>query len=320
MRTSKKNAIIIAGIMIVAGLVISVGAMAVRGFDFTTINTVSFVTNTYTIDEEFSNISINGDECDVRLLPSEDESCKVVCYENDKVYHSVEVKDDTLTIERHDNRKWYEYIGVYWRNMEIKVYLPEKEYTSLYAKNQSGDIVIPENFSFDSADVQSTSGGINFTASVKGELSTKTTSGELYVGKTTPSKLNAQSKSGELAIEDVTVQETITFNATSGDVELSGIKCKSITGGTTSGGVDFSDVITSENISIECSSGDVELYKCDADSLWLQTKSGNVSGTFLTEKIFLTDTSSGDIDVPHSASGGKCEITTTSGDIECDIG
>ena len=319
MRTSKKNVIIIAGIMIVAGLIISVGAMAVRGFDFTTMNTVSFETNTYTIDEEFSNISINGEECDVILLPSEDESCKVVCYENDKVYHSVEVKDDTLTIERHDNRKWYEYIGVYWGNMEIEVYLPEKEYKSLYAKNQSGDIVIPEHFSFDSVDIQTTSGCINFTALVKGELFTKTTSGDAYIGKTTPSKLSAQSKSGELTMEDVTVQETITFSATSGDVELSGIKGQSITGETKSGVVDFSDVITSDNIRIESSSGDVELYKCDAASLWLQTRSGNVTGTFLTEKIFLTDTSSGDIEVPHSASGGKCEITTTSGDIECDI-
>ncbi len=319
MRTTIKKAIMVAGIMIVVGLVLSVGAMAVKDFKFTEMNTVSFVTNAYTIDEEFLNISINGEECDVMLLPSEDESCKVVCYENDKVYHSVEVKDDTLTIERHDNRKWYEHIGVYWENMKITVYLPEKEYKSLYAKNQSGDITIPEQFSFDSADVQTTSGDINFTALVKGELSTKTTSGDVYVGETTPSKLSVQSKSGELTIKDVTVQDNITFSATSGDVELSGIKCKSITGSTTSGVVDCSDVITSENIRIECSSGDVSLYKCDAASLWLQTSSGNVSGTFLTEKIFLTDTSSGDIDVPHSASGGKCEVTTTSGDIECDI-
>ena len=44
-----------------------------------------------------------------------------------------------------------------------------------------------------------------------------------------------------------------------------------------------------------------------------------VGGTLLSDKVFITDTTTGDVDVPKTTTGGKCEITTTTGDIEIDI-
>lgn len=316
MRKSKKTALIIAVVLIAAGFAASLAALAMLEFDFTRMNTISFVTNTYSIDEAISCISISGAECDVRLLPANDGASKVVCYESDKISHCVTVKDSTLMIERRDAREWYEHIGAYWGAMEIAIYLPQSEYETLYIKNLSGDIVIPEDFTFESADIQSTSGDVDFRASVSGDLAVKTVSGDLLVGKTNPDKLTAQSTSGDMTVESVNVQTKIEMKTVSGDIDLSNVRSQCITADTTSGEVDFDHVITVGSIHIESVSGDVELNKCDADTLWLKTSSGDVSGFLLTEKIFLTDTSSGDVNVPHSASGGKCEITTTSGNIK----
>lgn len=319
MKTSKKIVIIVAVAMIVGGLAISVSALAMLDFDFTKMNTIAFVTNTYEIDEEISSISVNGAECDVRIIPSEDGHCKVVCQESDKISHSIGVENNKLIIERHDNRKWYEHIGVYWGDMEVAIYLPQGEYDDLYAKNLSGDIDIPEGFSFESAEVQSTSGNVRFHAAVSGELSAQSTSGEVYIGNSAPTKLTATSTSGNVTVDNVTVRESVTVKAVSGDMKLSGIRCKSVIANTTSGKIDFSDVITTESIRAESVSGDIDLHMCDGADLRFKTSSGDVSGTLLTEKIFLTDTTSGDVDVPRSVSGGECEVTTVSGDIAFDI-
>ena len=51
----------------------------------------------------------------------------------------------------------------------------------------------------------------------------------------------------------------------------------------------------------------------------VNTSTGDVNGTLLSEKIFITDTSTGRVSVPKTTSGGKCEITTSTGDINIGI-
>lgn len=316
MKKSKKIAIIIAVIMIFAGFSLGISATVMMGFDMQELNTLAFETNSYSVEEAFTNISVDGAECNVSLFKSEDGICKVVCYEGDKINHTVEVKDGTLSITRQDNRQWYEHIGVYWGNMDIEIYLPESEYDALYVKTLSGDIVIPEAFHFGDTEVQSTSGNVDCTASVSGNLSVKTVSGEVYVSGTDSKKVSVQSTSGDITVENVNSETEFNVEAVSGDVDLADVTCQSMIAETSSGDIGLKDLVSQEEIHIESVSGDVELYQCDAENLWIKTSSGNVSGSLLTEKIFFTNTSSGDVDVPHSSSGGKCEITTTSGDIE----
>jgi DUF4097 and DUF4098 domain-containing protein YvlB len=55
----------------------------------------------------------------------------------------------------------------------------------------------------------------------------------------------------------------------------------------------------------------------DAETLILKATSGDVEGTLLSAKKFVTDTTSGEIRVPKSdESAGICEIKTVSGDVQ----
>ena len=47
--------------------------------------------------------------------------------------------------------------------------------------------------------------------------------------------------------------------------------------------------------------------------------SGNVTGTLLTDKIFLAQSDTGRVDLPKTVGGGKCEITTDTGNIEISV-
>ena len=57
----------------------------------------------------------------------------------------------------------------------------------------------------------------------------------------------------------------------------------------------------------------------DAAQISVKTSTGDVTGTLLSEKVFITETSTGTIRVPKTITGGKCEITTSTGNIKIDI-
>ena len=54
-------------------------------------------------------------------------------------------------------------------------------------------------------------------------------------------------------------------------------------------------------------------------SIDVYVSTGDVTGTLLSDKIFFAETTTGDVSVPKLTSGGKCEISTTAGDIEISI-
>lgn len=76
----------------------------------------------------------------------------------------------------------------------------------------------------------------------------------------------------------------------------------------------MSNVIATNKFSVERSTGDVKFSGCDADEIYVKTNTGNVTGSFRSNKVFITDT--GSIDVPKTVTGGRCKINTHTGDIK----
>ena len=104
-----------------------------------------------------------------------------------------------------------------------------------------------------------------------------------------------------------------------GKAQLRNVRCQSFLSTGDTGDLLLDQVIVSEKLSAERSTGDVKLDHCDAGEINIVTDTGDVSGSLLTEKIFIVRTDTGDIDVPRSASGGICEIKTDTGDIMINI-
>ena len=67
------------------------------------------------------------------------------------------------------------------------------------------------------------------------------------------------------------------------------------------------------------STGDITFDGCDGAEIFAESTTGDICGTLLTEKVFIASTSTGSIDVPKTVSGGRCELTTSTGDIEINI-
>ena len=276
MKTKKVIALIISFILIVLGSMIVGLSLYSADFDFSKLNSLNVVENTYTIKEDFTSISAKSLECDIRLSLSENDECKVICREYTKVAHKAAVEDNTLTITREDSRKWYDYIGVFIDKTEIIVFLPKAEYEALNIGGATGDIDVPDDFKFKNITLSTNTGDIYLASKVKEDLSITTSTGDVEILNTNPKNVSIASDTG--------------------DIELT---C----------------TIASENITISTDTGDIELSECDAKNLLLSSDTGDISGTLLSGKIFKAESNTGDITVPLSTSGGACEIKTDTGDI-----
>ena len=278
-----------------------------------------YETNIHKINEEFDNVSIKTDTADIAFVPSNDGMCRVACYEDAKSIHSVEVQDGTLMINVVNNKKWYDYIGVNIDSPKITVYLPEAEYSSLIIEESTGDIEISKDFGFKSIDISLSTGDVKCYASAAEAIKIAASTGDIYVESISASSLDITVSTGEATVSSATCEEDITIGVSTGEVYLTDIVCQNLISTGRTGDISLKNVISTGKITIERSTGDVMLDRSDAAELFVTTTTGKVEGSLLTDKVFIAKTNTGRINVPSSITGGKCEITTKTGDIRISI-
>ncbi|MBR4073716.1 MAG: DUF4097 family beta strand repeat protein [Clostridia bacterium] len=318
---SKKTKIwlIIAASLILIGCIIFGGAMTLFKWDFKKLSTVKYETNNYEINEKFNNISIISDTADIVLTPAENVKASVVCCEQKNVKHSVAVKEDTLVIELVDRRKWYEHIGINFGTQKITVYIPQGEYGLLSVKSDTSDVEIPDNFKFESIDISVSTGDVKCLASALEKAKIKASTGDICVENISADTLELSASTGKITANSITCEGDVKIKVSTGKTSLTDIECKNLVSKGSTGKISLENVIAKEKFSINRDTGDISFKKCDAAEIFVETDTGDVTGSLLSEKVFITKTSTGDIDVPKTITGGKCEITTDTGDIKIEI-
>ena len=273
--------LIAAALLIFVGLTVFAVSMSINGWDFTKLATEKYVTNTYELSEDFSGINVITDTADVILMPSDDGKAKVVCYEDEKEKHTVNISNGTLLVEITDTKVWYEHIGIGFKAPKITVYLPEGEFADLAIETDTGDVDIPNGFGFN----------------------------KIFVSVST----------GDVTVSGVKCSGEISVNVSTGNVKLTDTTCKNVVSNGSTGDITFKTFIAAEKITVERSTGDVSFDGADAKELSVKTDTGDVTGSLLTEKVFITKSDTGDIEVPKTVNGGRCEISSDTGDIRIRI-
>lgn len=322
MRTKTKIWLIIAASLVLLGCILFVGVMTTLKWDFKALATVNYETNTYEISEAFDSISMNTDTTDITFALSDDGKCRVECHEEENAKHSVTVENSTLTVELIDERTVYDfigYIGVNFDTPKITVYLPKMEYASLLIKESTRDIEIPKDFNFKDVDVSLSTGDVTFNASASEPVKIKTSTGDICVENISAGSLDLTVSTGKVTVSGVTCEGEVTVGVSTGKAKLTDIACKSVISSGSTGDILLNDVIATEKFSIERSTGDVKFDRSDAAEIFVKTDTGDVMGSLLTDKVFITQTDTGSVDVPKTVNGGKCEIITNTGDIELEV-
>lgn len=319
MSKATKIWLIAATVLLLLGIMLFATAMTATGWKFTTLNTAPYETNEHTVSEEFHNIFIEADTADVRLLPSPDGACRVVCYEQKKTRHEVAVVDSTLTIRTIDEREWYEYIGISFDKPSVTIYLPQDAYSVLTVEESTGDVTIPDGFIFTTVSIQTSTGDVTLRASASGAVKIKTSTGDILAEDISVNALDLTVSTGRVAVSSVTCSGDLSVMVSTGDAQLTDTVCGEFSSTGDTGDITLRNVTVNGRLSIERSTGDVHFDGSDADSLWIKTSTGDVTGTLRSEKIFITSTDTGKIKVPSSLHGNRCDITTDTGNILLDI-
>ena len=317
MSKSVKIWLIVGVSLVLVGAIIFLGVMMALNWDFSKISTVKYETNEYEINESYKNIKIITDTADITFIPAE--NTKVVCYEETKIKHSVTVKDDTLVIEANDTRKWYDYIGINFTSPKITVYIPAGEYGALAVNASTSDTEISKEFKFESIDISQSTGDVKCFASANGDIKIKTSTGHITVENITAGSLNLTVSTGDVIVSNTECVGDFSIKVSTGKTKLENVKCNDVISTGDTGDITLTNVITDKSIDIERTTGDIKLNGCDASELIIVTDTGDVKGTLLSDKVFIAKTDTGRIKVPETTSGGKCKITTDTGDIKIEI-
>ena len=270
----------------------------------------------------FANAGIRALELDtgaaaVDLRPAKDGICRVQCVESATLKYKVWLNEGTLHIEREPASRWF-FFRVSLKEDYVRVWLPEREYESLWVKTSSGGVSVPEDFCFRTAIISASSGGVGFAADVTDELNIQTSSGGVAVAGASPKELFIHASSGGVALSDMQ-PGNVTLSLSSGGLRLSDVHCSGdLSAEDSSGSIRFSDVIADGTMTLECTSGSIKLEDCDAAELRIQCVSGSVSGHLLTPKTYIARSVSGSVRVPPDSGGGICNVNTTSGSIRFD--
>ena len=164
-------------------------------------------------------------------------------------------------------------------NLSVTLYLPTREYGSLRITSNTGNVTIDS--------VQCTA-------------------------------LTVKLDTGNVTLQNSDVSD-VAVGTDTGNVKLDRVSCTILAATTDTGKITLTDTIAKGKFDLVANTGDILFERCDAESFFAKTDTGDVRGSFLTDKIIFADTKTGKVDTPKLTSGGKCEITTTTGDIKITI-
>ena len=263
----------------------------------------------------FNDIYINTTTADILFEKAPDGKAKVVCYEQEKQPHNVLVKDEKLTIEVQDNRKWYDYVGINSsKTAKITVYLPQNVYNSLFVKTSTGCVNLNNYFNFLSIEVEGSTGDV-ICCSNANDIKIYLSTGDIEVNGITAKNLRLKVSTGEIEVANSSVENEVKIEFSTDDVSIKNLTADNLTVNGETGDVNLSNVIVSGKMNIKASTGEVTLNRCDAGEIKINLSTGDVKASLLSSKIFIVDTNTGKKQVPNTTQGGICEITNSTGDI-----
>ncbi|MBQ9064253.1 MAG: DUF4097 family beta strand repeat protein [Blautia sp.] len=316
--SSTKKWITTGVIMLAAGALLCGISFTALGFNFGGLDKVKFETNTYEVKDDFRNITIKANTEDIKFTPSEDGACKVVCYEEEDDPHQVNVQGDTLTIDRKEKNKWHLF-SIKTETPWITVYLPNDKYNTLSIDADTGDVDIPEDFSFDDITLSLDTGDINCRAKAAGDANIKTDTGDITVHGLSADSMKLISDTGRIDIADVNLLGDMDIRESSGEVFMENVTGRNFTSNGSTGDLTMKNVVVTGEFNLERDTGDIEWNGCDAETIYVKTDTGDITGTLLSDKVYITETDTGSVDVPKTTTGGRCEITTDTGDIRISV-
>lgn len=270
-------------LLIGVGIIVGFAGFALMGFRFKGL-TQKIDIREYTDESNIEKIVVNTDISDVSVGITDAEKIIITYGESKSIKINISVENGTLKIKEKGSANWFDMLSfIHFGNNEfkVKILIPEKALGEISISSDTGDISLED---------------IN----VKGNIKLDTDTGDIFI-KT--------KEADSVSYDDINIKTD------TGDVTLTDVKAANLNVKVDTGNIKLNNTLVDDILKINTSTGDVKVEKSDAEEIEIKTSTGNIKASFLTEKVFVTSSSTGDIRVPESYQGGKCKLTTSTGDI-----
>ena len=344
MSQGKRTALIVAGALILIGLILGAVVLGLTGFHPLRLGRSELEYGSQVISEPFDRLNLGVTSMDVTILPSSDGQTRVEWLAKPDLPPQVRVDDGTLVIlesAEEDSGKWYEHIGGFSSESPcVAVYLARPDLEALSAEGASGavlvrdltvrgpvsiraasgEVTVERVETADALELRTTSGTLRLEQVTAGCMTLKTSSGDMGMKDCATTwvaaeVLEAESSSGSLLLERVRTGAG-NLHTVSGDILLRDCSASSMILGAASGELRLEQAVLTQG-TLYTASGDIILDQLEAESVDISTVSGDVRGTLSAPMRYEVQTTSGRVDVPPSAEeGGRCRVITTSGDVK----
>lgn len=249
-----------AGFLVIIGLILFTVAMSLYNWDFNKLSTVKHEINTHEITEDFNELLINTTTSDIELVPSEDSSCKVICYETDNINHSVLVIDNKLTINANIQKNQFFNLNIGDMSIKITIYLPIKEEMTLNINTTTGDL------SFENLMIK--------------KINIKATTGDIYMKNISCDQLDLKLSTGKTTLSNVMVSGDFKYDATTGDLTFDSFDANNIYVEITTGDVSGT-ILTAKIFNIQTTTGKQEYPESYTGGICkISTTTGDVKLSF----------------------------------------
>ncbi len=319
--------------LILLGAIIFVLTACSNNWDFKSMNSGKYETNTYEINGNFDKISIVSDEANITFVPSQDNDIKVVAFEHKREKHAVSVTNGVLTLNAMNERKWFDYI-LNMTSPALTVYIPKGAYDALVIAGSTGDVLLPKDYSFNTVDIDMNTGDVNCFADAEktlkihlstghitvtdvtaGDIDLKVSTGKTYIKNLICQSFTSVGDTGDFYLENATASDGFSIERTTGDIDIEVLTAKDVTLKASTGDVDI-DSLTANNITVRTSTGEIELddANCTGDVNLTVTTGKTHLKNVNCENLFSTG-NTGNLSLDSVIANGNYSITRSTGDV-----
>ncbi|WP_180326756.1 DUF4097 family beta strand repeat-containing protein [Raoultibacter phocaeensis] len=305
MSKAQKITLIVATALLVGGLGLSIGVLAVADFDFGNLSTTrDWVSTTNTLapesEDAHTDIVVRDRAEDVRIEASSSDSIEIEYWESDTKAFKTTDENGVLTIEA-SSKPVVQFFVMDFQDRATVIKVPRSYAGSLSVETASGNVAIS-----------------NLPAA--GAIAVTTMSGDVDLhGFGNAVSVEAATASGNVHMREIR-SETVQISTTSGTVSIDGASADSLSATSASGDVLLKDS-GAKGIDVRTMSGEITASRCSGSVIVFDSTSGDIFAQIAgSESEYVIDARSisGSIAAPRGASDAEKSITlnTTSGEIE----
>ncbi|RKD69583.1 putative adhesin [Sinobaca qinghaiensis] len=175
-----------------------------------------------TLDEPFTNLSIDINNDSIELLATEDSVTRMEIQgldsENSDEEVTMEVRDDTLFIESADSPQLFN-IGLFSEEAKLTVYLPETTYQSVVMKTDNGNLHA-SRLDVESMIADTNNGNIGLEEMTGSRTEVNTANGNVEITEVS-GEISGTSNNGDITFSTSAIENPINLETDNGNIEIS---------------------------------------------------------------------------------------------------